>query len=201
MICSPDKLNEGNPLYVASINVIDGANAYDNGDYIRVGRSVLGIGVMALMTAITLKGAKTTRGPPVRILPCQPLQFGTNRHPLQKSLVCERQRHRNVSTPMRQRLRAFFEGNGLTAAVRGSRRGDIGPTRSDTIAGAHVGFGRITHCGVKRDDATKRPNDLAQRSLLIPATTATTRHVRHRAQLSRLQDARFQIPNFSHSKT
>jgi len=43
---------------------VDGANAYENGDYVGVGRSVLGFGVTVLMTAITLKGAKTTRGPP-----------------------------------------------------------------------------------------------------------------------------------------
>ncbi len=59
-----DKLNEANPLYAAGVDVVDGANAYENSDFVGLGRATLGFGVTVVMTVLTLKGAKTTRGPP-----------------------------------------------------------------------------------------------------------------------------------------
>lgn len=59
-----DALNEVNPLYTGAIDVIEGADAYDRDDYVGMGRATAGLGVTIVMTIITWKGGKTTRGPP-----------------------------------------------------------------------------------------------------------------------------------------
>ncbi|HRI69809.1 MAG TPA: RHS repeat-associated core domain-containing protein, partial [Polyangium sp.] len=59
-----DTLNQVNPIYAVGVGVVDGTNAYDNGDYVGVGKATVGVTVTVVMTIITLKGAKTTRGPP-----------------------------------------------------------------------------------------------------------------------------------------
>ncbi|MBK9260810.1 MAG: type IV secretion protein Rhs, partial [Polyangiaceae bacterium] len=59
-----DAVNEVNPLYTGAIDVIEGADAYDSDDYVGMGQAATGVGVTIVMTIITWKGAKTTRGPP-----------------------------------------------------------------------------------------------------------------------------------------
>jgi RHS repeat-associated protein len=59
-----DEVNQANPLYVGALDVVKGADAHEKGDYVGVGRAGMGLVTTVVMTAITLKGARATRGPP-----------------------------------------------------------------------------------------------------------------------------------------
>jgi hypothetical protein len=82
--------NQANPIYAVAIQTIQGAEAAEKGDYGRVGRAVVDVGVTIVMTAVTLKagggkgGGATGNGPKsaysvafeVRL---RPEQFGMDR--------------------------------------------------------------------------------------------------------------------------
>ncbi|MBK9262152.1 MAG: RHS repeat-associated core domain-containing protein [Polyangiaceae bacterium] len=58
-----DDLNQANPLYGASIGVIQLGEAHEKGDYVGIGRAGLDVVTVVVMTAITLKagGGKKSR--------------------------------------------------------------------------------------------------------------------------------------------
>jgi RHS repeat-associated protein len=50
-----DRLNELNPIYAGAMDVVQGAEAQEKGDYVGVGRAGMGFITTVVMTAITLK--------------------------------------------------------------------------------------------------------------------------------------------------
>ncbi len=70
-----DMVNQLNPIYAGAMDVVQGAEAHDKGDYVGVGRAGMGFITTVVMTAITLKaggGNRASSKAPRRFIPRDP---------------------------------------------------------------------------------------------------------------------------------
>ncbi|MDI1447300.1 RHS repeat-associated core domain-containing protein [Polyangium sp. 6x1] len=85
-----DGLNQGNPLYAVSIDVIKGVDAGKQGDYEALGRAGMGVVATVVVTVITLKaGAK---GPSTKTGPVKDIVVQRSKYPTAAAHIADAQR-------------------------------------------------------------------------------------------------------------
>ena len=85
-----DGLNQANPLYAVSVDVIKGVDAGEKGDYVGVGRAGMGVVATVAMTVLTLKaGAK---GQSTKTGPVKDVVVSRSKYPTAAAHIADAQR-------------------------------------------------------------------------------------------------------------